>query len=89
MGSSFTRMDIHRTGALNDLILEGVEKMDDGDLKLIVRIKETQKKLSDSIKFLKEKRGLRDALYKWLSGQVGKTIDSIYGSEFNFSKDGE
>ncbi|HUV42369.1 MAG TPA: hypothetical protein VMY36_00465 [Patescibacteria group bacterium] len=88
-GGSFTEMDIHRTGALNNLILEGIEKMENGDLKLVVRTEKTQNKLSDSIKFLKEKRGLKNALHKWLSGQIGKTIDSIYRSEFSFEKDSE
>jgi len=88
-GGSFRGMDTHRTGALNDLILERIEEVEGGDLKLTARIEGTQQQLSDSIKFLEEKRGLKDALYKWLSGQIGKTIDSIYRSEFSFEKGGE
>lgn len=82
-------MDIHRTGALNDLVLERVEELESGELKLTAQIEGTQQKLSDSIKFQEEKRGLKDALYKWLSGQRGKTVDSIYRSEFSFEKGGE
>ena len=89
VGGSFTGMDTHRTGAHNDLILERVEKMESGDLELTVCVKSTQEKLSDSIKFLEEKRGLRDTLHEWLSGQIGKTLDSIYRGEFSFEEGGE
>lgn len=88
LGGSFGGMDTHPT-ARNDLILEKVQKVESGDLELTVRIKGTKQKLSDSIKFLKEKRGQKDTLYKWLSGQIGKTIDSIYRSEFSFEKGGD
>lgn len=89
LGSSFAGMDLLSTGSLNDLILEKVEELENGNLKLTAQIEGTQQRISNTIKFLKEKRGLKDALYKWLSSRTGKTIDSIYRSEFNFEKGGE
>lgn len=85
-GGSFGGMNTHRTGALNDLVLEKVEETESGDLRLSARIEGTEQKLSDSIKFLEEKRSLKDALYKWLTSQTEKTIDSIYRSEFNYER---
>ena len=89
LNTSFSGMDILPTGSLNNLILEKVEETESSELKLTARIEGTQQQLSDSIKFLKEKRGLKDALYKWLSGQIGNTIDSIWRSEFSFEEGGK
>jgi len=89
VGGPFAGMDTHRTGDRNDLILEKVEELENGNLKLTVQIEGTQQRVSKTIRFLEEKRGLKDALHKWLSGQIGKTIESIYRSEFSFEKGGE
>jgi len=88
VGGSFAGMDILPTGSLNNLILERVEELESGDLRLTVRIEGTEQKLSGSVKFLEEKLGLKDTLRRWLSSKIGKTIDSIYRSEFSFEKGG-
>jgi hypothetical protein len=68
------------------LLLTKVEPLKSGTLKLTVKEKGNDRQSSGNIRFKLDDVSKKEYLYKWLSSQIGETIDSIYKSEFSFGK---
>lgn len=73
----------------NMLILSKVKQLESGDLELTAGAKDGHEQFKGRLRFKVDDEGKKKFLYEWLSARIGKTIDSIYRSEFSFEKDGE
>ena len=85
MGGSFSGMDrlyIHH----NILILKEVkQKEDNGKITLICQAKDGPEEISGGVHFSIEDRSRMNILYQWLCQQIGKDIETIYRTQFNFA----
>ena len=69
----------------NILILRDVIQRDDnGDIELICQAKDGPEEKRGGIRFSSDNRVKKDQLFNWLRRQVGKDIETIYGSDFSF-----
>lgn len=70
----------------NILMLRQVyQRPDNGDIELICNAKDgAHEEKRGAIQFFADDRPKKDALYHWLRLQIGKDIETIYGSEFSF-----
>ncbi len=84
MGGSFSgldRLDIPYT----ILILKNVtQREDNGNIELLCKAKDGPEQKSGRVRFTYDDRVKKDMLYQWLRQQIGKDIQTLYDSEFNF-----
>lgn len=85
MGGSFRgldRLDI----PYNILILKDVmQREDNGNIELLCQAKDGQEQKSGGVRFSVDDRAKKDILYQWLRQQIGKDIETIYNSDFEFT----
>lgn len=84
MGGSFSgldRLDI----PYNILILKNVtQREDNGNIELWCQAKDGPEQKNGGVRFSIEERSKKDILYQWLRQQIGKDIETIYNSDFEF-----
>lgn len=71
----------------DNLFLKGVfQREDNGEIELIAKAKDGPEEKRGHVNFTNkdEKRSNKDILYHWLRKQIGKDIQAIYHSEFDF-----
>lgn len=86
-GGSFSGMD-RLYIPHNILILKEVKQREDnGRITLICQAKDGPEEISGGVRFTMADRGKIDILYQWLLQQVGKDIETIYRTEFNFGSE--
>jgi predicted nucleic-acid-binding Zn-ribbon protein len=67
------------------LILRKVhQREDNGDIQLVCQAIDGPEEKQGMIRFSTDDRSKKDALYSWLELQIGKSIETIYNSEFDF-----
>ena len=66
------------------LILISVEKTPSGDIMLTTKASDGPEEFRGWIKFEEDNEPIGQKLLIWLNEQIGKDIDSIYKSEFNY-----
>ena len=67
------------------LILRDVlQRQDNGNIELICKAKDGPEEKSGGIQFITDDRTKKDTLYSWLRAQIGKSIETVYNSEFTF-----
>ena len=85
MGGSFSgldRLDI----PYNILILKNVtQRKDNGDVELWCQAKDGSEQKNGGVRFSTDDRAKKDILYHWLRNQMGKDIETIYNSDFEFT----
>lgn len=71
----------------NILILREVaQRNDNGDIELICQAKDGPEEKHGSVVFSKDDRNKKDQLFVWFKQQIGKDIETIYSSLFNFEE---
>jgi len=71
----------------NKLVLSEVKLSNSGDLELIAKPDNGgPEQWTDRLKLKKDDEHKKKFLWDWFNERIGKTIDSIYRSEFNFEK---
>lgn len=85
MAGSFSGLDRLEI-PYNILILQQVlQRPDNGDIELICNAKDgSHEEKRGAIQFPIDDHIKKDALFQWLRQQIGKDIETIYGSEFTF-----
>ena len=79
--SGLDRLDI----PYNILILrEVLQREDNRDIELVCQAKDGLEEKRGGIRFSVEDHSKKDILYHWFKQQVGKDLDTIYNSAFNF-----
>ena len=69
------------------LILTEVKLSNSGNLELIAKPDDGgQEQWTGQLKFIKDDENKKEFLKGWLKEHIGKTIDSIYKSQFSFEK---
>ena len=78
--------DLDRLKVPNDiLMLKKVSyQKDKGDIQLICRAKDGPEQVRGRIRFAVDDGEKKDELFCWLRLQIGKDIETIYGSSFSF-----
>ncbi len=84
MSGSFNgldRLDI----PYNILILHQVlQREDNGDIELVCQAKDGLEEKRGKIRFSVDDRTKKNELFNWLRKQIGRDIETIYGSNFSF-----
>lgn len=84
MAGSFSGLDRLKI-PYNILILrEVLQREDNGEIELICQAKDGPEQKRGNIRFLDDDRLKKDILFRWFRQQVGKDIETIYNSKFNF-----
>jgi hypothetical protein len=84
MAGSFSGLDRFEI-PYNILILrEVLRREDNGDIEIICQAKDGPEQKKGWIQFLKDDRLKRDILYRWFVQQIGRDIEAIYESSFDF-----
>lgn len=84
MAGSFSGLDRLEI-PYNILILREVLQRDDnGDIELICQAKDGPEQKQGGIRFSANDRVKKNQLFSWLKQQIGKDIETIYGSDFSF-----
>lgn len=84
MAGSFSGLDRLEI-PYNILMLREVFQRDDnGDIELICRAKDGPEEKRGRIRFSVDDRAKKDQLFNWFRQQIGKDIETIYGSDFSF-----
>lgn len=87
MGGSFSGMD-RLYISHNILILKEVKQREDnGTITLICQAKDGPEEISGGVRFSIDDRSRMNILYQWLCQQIGKDIETIYRTEFNFGNE--
>lgn len=85
MGGSFRgldRLDI----PYNILILKDVtQREDNGNIELWCQAKDGPEQKSGGVRFSIDDRTKKDILCHWLRNHIGKDIETIYNSDFEFT----
>lgn len=69
----------------NSLILKDVQQREDnGNIELICQAKDGPEEKRGGIHFSIDDRTKKDQLFRWFRQQIGKDIETIYGSNFSF-----
>lgn len=72
----------------NILVLRQVlQREDNGEIKLICQAKDGPEEKHGKVRFSNDDRAKKDQLFCWLKQQIGKDIETIYNSHFNFGGD--
>lgn len=80
--SGLDRLDI----PYNILILKNVTQRDDnGNIELCCQAKDGPEQKSGGVRFSVDDRAKKDMLFRWLRQQIGKDIETIYNSPFEFT----
>lgn len=84
MGGFFSGLD-RLSIPHNILILrEVLQREDDGNIELICQAKDGPEEKRGRVHFSIEDRSKKDTLYRWFLAQIGKDVETIYHSEFDF-----
>lgn len=84
MAGSFSGLDRLEI-PYNILILrEVIQREDNGDIELVCMAKDGPEEKRGGIRFSADDRVKKDQLFHWLRLQIGKDIETIYGSDFSF-----
>ena len=71
----------------NKLVLSEVKLSNSGNLELVAKPDDGgHEQWPEQLKFVKDDENKKEFLKGWLKERIGKTIDSIYRSEFSFEK---
>lgn len=84
MAGSFSGLDRLEI-PYNILILRVVvQREDNGNIELVCRAKDGPEEKRGVIGFSVNDRSKKEQLFRWLRQQIGKDIETIYGSDFSF-----
>lgn len=84
MAGSFSGLDRLEI-PYNILILrEVLQREDNGDIEFVCQAKDGPEEKRGRIRFSIDDRPKKDQLFRWLRQQIGKDIETIYGSDFSF-----
>ena len=83
-GGSFSGMDRLLIPHNNLLLIKVEQREDNGNIRITTKAKDGREELSGEIRFSVDDREKKDNLFRWLQLQIGKDVESIYSSNFNF-----
>lgn len=65
------------------MLRQVLQREDNGNIELICEAKDGPEEKRGNIIFTTDDRSEKDALFRWLFNQIGKSIEVIYQSEFS------
>ena len=84
MAGSFSGLDRLEI-PYNSLVLrEVLQREDNGDIELVCQAKDGPEEKRGGIRFSADDRVKKDQMFCWFRRQIGKNIETIYGSDFSF-----
>ncbi|MDO8334281.1 MAG: hypothetical protein Q7T35_06385 [Nitrosomonas sp.] len=84
MAGSFSGLDRLEIPYNILMLREVFQRGDNGDIELICRAKDGPEEKKGGIRFSVDNRAKKDQLFNLFRQQIGKDIETIYGSDFSF-----